>query len=81
MDTVPGISKLYTPDIHKKVVDIKQLLDEVEHDIMNLISKTEVCVIALIIHNIMRKPNSIIVLLYIFHIIHTQKQKRSVQPF
>ena len=46
MDTVPGISKLYTPDIHKKVVDIKQLLDEVEHDIMNLISKTEVCVIA-----------------------------------
>ena len=29
----------------------------------------------------MRKPNSIIVLLYIFHIIHRQKQKRSVQPF
>ena len=29
----------------------------------------------------MRKPNSIIVLLYIFHIIHTQKQKRSVQLF
>ena len=29
----------------------------------------------------MRKPNSIIVLLYIFHIIHPQKQKRSVQPF
>ena len=28
----------------------------------------------------MRKPNSIIVLLYIFHIIHPQKQKRSVQP-
>ena len=27
------------------------------------------------------KPNSIIVLLYIFHIIHPQKQKRSVQPF
>ena len=35
----------------------------------------------LIIHDIMRKPNSIIVLLYIFHIIHPQKQKRSVQPF
>ena len=29
----------------------------------------------------MRKPNSIIVLLYIFHIIYPQKQKRSVQPF
>ena len=29
----------------------------------------------------MRKPNSIIVLLYIFHIIHPQKQKRSIQPF
>ena len=29
----------------------------------------------------MRKPNSIIVLLYIFHIIHPQEQKRSVQPF
>ena len=28
----------------------------------------------------MRKPNSIIVLLH-FHIIHPQKQKRSVQPF
>ena len=40
----------------------KQLLDEVEHDIM-------------------QKPNSIIVLLYIFQIIHPQKQKRSVQPF
>ena len=35
----------------------------------------------MIIHDIMRKPNSIIVLLYIFHIIHTQKQKRSVQLF
>ena len=34
----------------------------------------------LIIHDIMRKPNSIIVLLYIFHIIHPQKQKRSVRP-
>ena len=29
----------------------------------------------------MRKPNSIIVLFYIFHIIHPQKQKRSGQPF
>ena len=29
----------------------------------------------------MRKPNSIIVLLYIFHIIHPQQQERSVQPF
>ena len=35
----------------------------------------------MIIHYIMRKLNSIIVLLYFFHIIHTQKQKRSVQPF
>ena len=35
----------------------------------------------MIIHDIMRKPNSVIVLLYIFHIIHPQKQKRSVQPF
>ena len=33
---------------------------------------------ALIIHDIMRKPNSIIVLSYIFHIIHPQKQKRNV---
>ena len=33
------------------------------------------------IHDIMRKPSSIIVLLYIFRIIHPQKQKRSVQPF
>ena len=32
-------------------------------------------------HDIMRKPNSIIVLLYIFHIIHPQKQKRSIQPY
>ena len=29
----------------------------------------------------MRKPNSIIVLLYIFYIIQPQKQKRSVQLF
>ena len=57
------------------------------------IIKNEVCVIrlslrlrlhrheVLIIHDIMQKPNSIIVLLYIFHIIHPQKQKRSIQPF
>ena len=32
-------------------------------------------------HDIMRKPNSVIVLLDIFHIIHPQKQKRNVQPF
>ena len=51
--------------------------------------KTEVCAICrslhrrevLIIHGIKRKPNSIMVLLYIFHIIHPQKQKRSVQSF
>ena len=53
----------------------KQLLDEVEHDIMNYQNR------GLCYHDIMRKPNSIIVLLYIFHIIHPQKQKRSVQPF
>ena len=35
----------------------------------------------LIIHDITLKPNSIIVLLYIFHIIHPRKQKQSVQPF
>ena len=35
----------------------------------------------MIIHVIMRKPNSIIVLLYVFHIIHPQKQKRSAQSF
>ena len=59
------------------------------------IIKTEVCVICWsrglrqIIQtrgfdnhfDIMRKPNSIIVLLYIFHRIHPQKQKRSIQPF
>ena len=32
-------------------------------------------------HCLRDRPNSIIVLLYIFHIIHPQKQKRSVQPF
>ena len=40
----------------------KQLLDEVEHDIMNYQNRHEV----LIIHDIMRKPDSIIVLLYIY---------------
>ena len=35
----------------------------------------------LIIHDTMRKPDSIIVLLYIFHKIHPQKQKWRVQPF
>ena len=29
----------------------------------------------------MPKLNSLIVLLYIFHTIHPQKQKRSIQPF
>ena len=55
-----------------KTLDNKQLLDEVERDIMNYQNRG---------HDIMRKPNSIIVLSYIFHIIHPQKQKRSVQPF
>ena len=58
------------------------------------IIKSDVCVICeaegwgryhrhevLIIHVVMRKPNSIIVLLYIFRIIHPQKQKRSLQSF
>ena len=57
----------------------KQLLDGVEHDIMNYQNRG-LCYL-LIIHDIMRKPNSIIVLLHIFQIIHPQKQKRSVQPF
>ena len=57
----------------------KQLLDEVEHDIMNYENRG-LCYLptpkaeVLIIHVIMRKPNSIIVLLYIFHIIHPQKR-------
>ena len=71
---------------------IKQLLDEVEHDIKNYQTRG-LCYlpkpkaeadnrhVVLIIHDIMRKPNSIIVLLYIFLIIHPQKQKQSVQPF
>ena len=56
---------------------IKQLLDEVEHDIMNYQNRG-LCYLrkskaeadnrheVLIIRDIMRKPNSIIVLLYIF---------------
>ena len=66
----------------------KQLLDEVEHDIMNYqnrglcyLPKPKARHEVLIIHDIMQKPNSIIVLLYIFHIIHPQKQKQSIQPF
>ena len=56
------------------VPDIKQLLDEVEHDIMNYQNrglcympkpKPEADNTDTIIHDIMRKPNSIIVLLYI----------------
>ena len=35
----------------------------------------------MIVHGVIRKPNSIIVLLHIFHIIHPHKRKRSVQPF
>ena len=58
------------------VTENKQLLDEVEHDIMNYQNRG-LCYLpkpkALIIHDIMRKPNSIIVLLYIFHIIHPKK--------
>ena len=64
----------------KKVKEyvIKQLLDEVEHDIMNYQNRG-LCYLpkpkaeadnyrheVLIIHNIMRKPTSITVLLYIF---------------
>ena len=73
--------------------DNKQLLDEVEHDIMNYQNRG-LCYLP--------KPTAsadnidlgfdnswyhaqphpiIIVLLYIFHIIHPKKQKRSVQPF
>ena len=49
----------------------KQLLDEVEHDIMNYQTLTSVLSIitqtsVLIIHDIMQKTNSIIVLSYIF---------------
>ena len=73
----------------------KQLLDEVEHDIMNYQNRG-LCYLLKpkaeadnyntdmrfsLIHDIMRKPNSIITLLYTFHIIHPQKQKRRVQPF
>ena len=64
----------------KRLTFNKQLLDEVEYDIMNYRNRG-LCYEVLIIHDIMRKPNSMIVLLYIFHIIHPQKQTRSVQPF
>ena len=56
----------------------KQLLDEVEHDIMNYQNRG-LCYLSdnrhevLIIHDIMRKPNSIIVLSYIFHIIQSSE--------
>ena len=71
---------------------IKQLLDEVEHDLMNYQNRGVLSAKAegwgrqhrhevLMIHDIMRNPNSIIVLLYIFHIIHPQRQNKSVQPF
>ena len=65
----------------------KQLLEEVEHDILNYQNRglcylqTPKALKVLIIQDIMRKPNSIIVFLYIFHIIHTQKQTQSVQLF
>ena len=83
-----NVHNFYAGVLHGKFN--KQLLDEVEHDIMNYCylpkPKAEVDIKhrhkGLIIHDIMRKPNSIIiVLLYIFHIIHPQKQKRSVLPF
>ena len=56
----------------------KQLLDEVEHDIVNYQNRglcylpkpkaeaDNIDTSVLIIHDIMRKPNSIIVLLYVF---------------
>ena len=51
----------------------KQLLDEIEHDIMNYqnqglfyLPKPKHRHKVLIIHDIMQKPNSIIVLLYIY---------------
>ena len=54
-------------------LDNKQLLDEVEHDIMNYQNRG-LCYLPkpkaeADIHDIIRKPN----LLYIFHIIHPQK--------
>ena len=67
-------------DIRELASVIKQLLDEVEHDIMNYQNRV-LCYQITQTRDIMRKPNSIIVLLYIFYIIHLQKQKRSVQPF
>ena len=68
---------------------IKHVLDEVEHDIMNY-QNQGLCYLLKpkadntdrrFFYDIMQKPNSIIVLLYIFHIIHPQKHKESVQPF
>ena len=50
---------------------IEQLLDEVEHDIMNYQNLVSVSV--LIIHDIMRKPNSIIVLL--IHFLNNRQKK------
>ena len=64
--------------MNKGTADNKQLLNEVGHDIMNYQNRG-LCYLPkpkaeadntdtrfLIIHDIMRKPNSIIVLLYIF---------------
>ena len=68
---------------------IKHVLDEIEHDIMNY-QNQGLCYLLKpkadntdrrFFYDIMQKPNSIIVLLYIFHIIHPQKHKGSVQPF
>ena len=86
-------SDIFTNRIrHLSDTNIKQLFDEAEHDIMNLYQNRGLCYLpkpkaeadnrheVLIIHDIMQKPNSIIVSLYIFHIIHPQKQKRSVRP-
>ena len=63
-------------------------MDKVEHDIMNYheLSKPRSVLSAeahevLIIHDIMGKPNSMTILLYIFHIIHPQKQKRTFSHF
>ena len=69
--------------------DNKQLLDELEHDIVNYQNrglcylpkpKAEADNTDTRVH-IMRKPNTIIFLLYIFHIIHPQKRKRSAILF
>ena len=55
-----------------KDVITKQLLDEVEHDIINYHNRG-LCYCENRIQQFF--------LLYIFHLIHPQKQKRSVQPF